>query len=262
MLVDWFTVGAQVLNFVILVWLMKRFLYRPILDAIDAREKRIAASLADAAAKMAQAQSERDDFQRKNDELDRQRDSLLSQAAEDADAERRRLVEQARQAADALAAKRQEALRADAQRLSRDLARRTQDEVFAITRKALSDLATTSLEASATDVFVRRLRSLSGNNKDQMAGALARADEPVRVRSAFDLPQEQRAAIRSAVDEVFRPGIELRFETAPELVGGIELSANGQKLAWSIAEYLASMQQAVDGLLVPASSPDAAAAAR
>ena len=42
MLIDWFTVGAQALNFLILVWLMKRFLYKPILHAIDAREKRIA----------------------------------------------------------------------------------------------------------------------------------------------------------------------------------------------------------------------------
>ena len=51
MLIDWFTVGAQALNFVILVWLMKRFLYVPVLDAIDAREKRIATQLGDATAK-------------------------------------------------------------------------------------------------------------------------------------------------------------------------------------------------------------------
>ena len=60
MLIDWFTVGAQVLNFLILVWLLKRFLYKPILDAIDAREERIAAELADADAKKAEAQKERD----------------------------------------------------------------------------------------------------------------------------------------------------------------------------------------------------------
>ena len=58
MLIDWFTVGAQVVNFLILVWLLKRFLYRPILDAIDAREKRIARVLADTDAKKAAAQKE------------------------------------------------------------------------------------------------------------------------------------------------------------------------------------------------------------
>ena len=62
MIIDWFTVGAQALNFLILVWLMKRFLYKPILHAIDERERRIAVALADANAKKTAAQKERDDF--------------------------------------------------------------------------------------------------------------------------------------------------------------------------------------------------------
>ena len=48
MLIDWFTVGAQAVNFLILVWLLKRFLYKPVLAAIDAREKKIAATIEDA----------------------------------------------------------------------------------------------------------------------------------------------------------------------------------------------------------------------
>lgn len=42
MLFDWFTVLAQIANFLILMWLLKRFSYKPVLDTIDAREKRIA----------------------------------------------------------------------------------------------------------------------------------------------------------------------------------------------------------------------------
>ena len=158
MLIDWFTVGAQALNFLILVWLLKRFLYKPILDAIDAREKRIAAELADADAKKAEAQKERDEFQHKNEEFDQQRAALLSKATDEAKAERQRLLDEARKAADALSAKRQEALRSDAQNLNQAIRRRTQQEVFAIARKALTDLATTSLEERMGEVFTRRLR--------------------------------------------------------------------------------------------------------
>ncbi|MEO8614423.1 MAG: F0F1 ATP synthase subunit B, partial [Luteolibacter sp.] len=86
MLIDWFTVGAQALNFLILVGLMKRFLYKPILSAIDAREKKIAAELADADAKKADAQKERDDFQHKNEEFDQQRAGLLKKATDEAGA--------------------------------------------------------------------------------------------------------------------------------------------------------------------------------
>src|SRR5476649_276177 len=110
MLIDWFTVGAQALNFLILVWLMRRFLYRPILNAIDAREKKIAAELADAAAKKAEAQKDRDEFQKKNTDFDQQRAALLGKATDDAKAEGRRLLDEAGKAADALSATRQEAL--------------------------------------------------------------------------------------------------------------------------------------------------------
>src|SRR5271155_1747633 len=115
MLIDWFTVGAQALNFIILVWLLKRFLYKPILDAIDAREKRIAAELADADAKRAVAQKERDEFKQRNDDFDRQRAALLAQAVDEAKAERQRLVDEARKAADDLSARRRETLSNDAQ---------------------------------------------------------------------------------------------------------------------------------------------------
>ncbi len=257
MLIDWFTVGAQALNFLVLVWLLKRFLYKPILDAIEAREKRIAAELADAAAKEGEAQKERDEFQHKNEEFDQQRAALLGKATDEAKVERQRLIDEARQAADALGAKRQEALRNDAQELNQAISRRTQQEVFAIARKALTDLASTSLEERLGEVFTRRLRTMDGKAKECLGEALKTASQPALVRSVFDLPEEQRAAIQNALNETFSAEIRLRFETAPDLVSGIELSTNGQKVAWSIADYLASMEKGVSELLKEKARPDA-----
>ena len=249
MLIDWFTVGAQALNFIILVWLLKRFLYKPILNAVDAREKRIAAELADADAKKADAQKERDEFQRKNEEFDQQRTALLSKATNEAKAERQRLLDDARKAADALSTKRQEALRNDANNLNQAIRRRTQQEVFAIARKVLTDLATTSLEERMSEVFTRRLRMMDGKAKQGLGEVLKTASEPALVRSAFDLPAAQRAAIQNALNETFSAEVHVQFETAPDLVSGIELTTNGQKIAWSIADYLASLEKGVGELL-------------
>ena len=259
MLIDWFTVGAQALNFVILVWLMKHFLYKPILNAIDTREKRIATELADADAKKAEAQKDRDEFQHKNEEFDQQRAALLSQATSEAKAERQRLLEEARQAADALSAKRQETLRNDAQNLNQAISRLTQQEVFAIARKALTDLATTSLEERVGDVFIRRLRETNGQAKADLASALKTASDPAVVRSAFDLPVEQRVAIQNAINETCSAEINVQFETAPDLVSGIELVTNGQKLAWSIADYVASLEKGLGELMKEKDKPDAKA---
>ena len=69
------------------------------------------------------------------------------------------------------------------------------------------------------------------------------------VRSAFDLPPEQHAAIQKALNETFSADIHIQFETAPEVVSGIELSVNGQKVAWSIADYLAALEKSAGELL-------------
>jgi F-type H+-transporting ATPase subunit b len=249
MLIDWFTIAAQALNFLILVWLMKRFLYKPILNTIDAREQRIAKELADAEAKKADAQKEREAFKGKNREFDRQRDALLSQATEEAKAERQRLLDEARQTAEGLHAKRQDAMEREQLSLNDEIARRTREEVFAIARKTLTDLAGTSLEERISEVFRRRLRELDGEAKEGFAKILKTSSDPVLVHSAFELPSEQRAAIQHALNETFSAEVHVRFETAPDVISGIELTANGRKVAWSIADYLTSLEKSVGELL-------------
>jgi F-type H+-transporting ATPase subunit b len=249
MLIDWFTVSAQVVNFLILVWLLKRLLYKPILNAIDAREQRIAKELADADTKETEAEKEREKLQKKNEEFDQQRGELLSKAKDEAKAERQRLLDEARQAADTLRTKRQDALTREQESLNDEITRRTREEVFAIARKALTDLAGTTLEERMSEVFRRRLRELSNDAKEGIAKALKTSSDPVLVRSAFDLPSEQQKAIQHTLQETFRAEIQVRFETAPDVISGIELTANGRKVAWSIGDYLASLEKSVSELL-------------
>jgi F-type H+-transporting ATPase subunit b len=245
MLIDWFTVGAQALNFVVLVWLMKRYLYKPILHAIDAREKRIATELSTADAKQKDAEKKSVEFQRKNDEFDQQRAELLAKATGEVKAERERLLEEARKAADAFSAKRQETLSNDARNLDQAVSRRAQDEVFAIARRALTDLATTSLEERLGEVFTRRLLKMDNQAKARLSEAIKKASPPVVVRSAFALPAEQRAVVQNALNEACSADVRIRFETAPDLISGIEVATDGLKVGWSIAEYLGSLEKGV-----------------
>ncbi len=251
MLFDWFTFGAQTLNFLVLVWLLKRFLYKPILNAIDEREQRIVAELADAEAKQAAAQLERAEFQRKNAEFDSERTELIRKATNEANAEGERLSAAVRAAADALATKRSEALRSEARSLNQALTQRAQAVVFQIARKTLSDLATTSLEERVGEVFTRRLHAMSGEAKALLAEALSATAEPALIQSAFELPAQQQAALQRAVNETFSADVQVRFEVAPNVISGIELSCGGQKVGWSIREYLASLEHGVAELLEP-----------
>lgn len=261
MLIDWFTVGAQALNFVVLAWLLKRFLYRPVLDAIAAREGLIAKQIADAVATKRSAEELRQSFVEKSEAFDRDRSTLLNQAIREAQAERERLIAVARQAADALGAKRREALRNEAAQLQRTLGESTRREVFEITRRVLADLATASLETSLADVFVRRLGELDGPARDGLAAALSTPGAHPVVQSAFALPDAQRVAIQSAVKTCVRSDIAIEFVTAPELVSGIELIGAGQRLSWTIDQYLGALERTIAELMLPASQSTASATA-
>ncbi len=246
MLIDWFTVIAQVVNFLILVWLLKHFLYRPILNAIDAREKRIATEIAEADAKKTQALKERDEFRQKNEAFDQQRSVRMNQVIEEAKTERSRLLDDVRQEADKLRNKLHEALKNEQKGLNDALSLRAREEVFAIARKVLADLAGTTLEERMTEIFLARLRELNDAGMADLKSAFKASSNP---RTAFDLPTEQCAAITAASKEILGSDKQLKFKTAPDLVSGIEISADGQKIAWSIADYLTSLAKNVDSLL-------------
>jgi F-type H+-transporting ATPase subunit b len=247
MLIDWFTVIAQAVNFLVLVWLMKRYLYQPILKALDAREQRIAAELADADAKKAEALAEREEFKLKNEEFDQQRIGLLSKATNDAAAEHSKLLDEARQDADTLRGKLQDKLGNEFRNLHDEIARRTQAEVFAIARKTLTELSGASLEQRMVEVFVQRLRELNDSERGKLAAISAQ--DKATVRSAFELPQSQQAMIEETIKATLGLRSPVRFEIVPSLIGGIELIMHGQKVAWSISDHLASLEKELAALL-------------
>lgn len=249
--IDWFTVTAQALNFVVLVWLLKRFLYGPILQAVDAREKRVAAELADAAAQQTKAQQERDDFERKNAEFDQQRAARLEQVKTEGAQQRQHLLDEARAAASAWSEKREASLHAEAQQLDKIIRGRAQQEVFAIARKTLHDLASATLEEQVCDVFVRRLQATDGPLRATLAKALGAGSETLLVRSAFELTAPMRQTIAQAVHELVPMQAPVQFVVSAELVCGIELVGAGHKLGWNVLDYLQVMEQRVGDLLAP-----------
>jgi F-type H+-transporting ATPase subunit b len=250
MLIDWFTVGAQIVNFLILVWLLKHFLYKPILDAIDAREKRIAAELADADTKKAEAEKERTDFEDKNKVFDLNSGAPCSAKP--------RTKRRPSASASSIKPKRMRKACAQPKRM------RCAEIKFAWQVKSPFWPKTRSLQSrerhsrisppSALKSGSERYSHAACGNwirkaKELLGAALKDSSQPALVRSAFDLPTDQRAAIQNALNESFSAVVRIKFEDSQEVICGIELTVNGQKVAWSISSYLAELSKKVSDLV-------------
>jgi F-type H+-transporting ATPase subunit b len=156
-----------------------------------------------------------------------------------------------------LRASQADALRSDQIRLGSEITLLAEKEVFEIVRKTLADLATVSLEERVGEVFTRRLRELDPKAKELLGTALKNSSEPTLVRSAFDLPAMQQAAIQNALNETFSADVKIRFGKSQDAVCGIELTASGQKISWSISSYLAALENQVRALTDTQSSASA-----
>jgi F-type H+-transporting ATPase subunit b len=241
MLVDWFTTVAQIVNFLILVWLLKRFLYKPTLRAMDEREQRMVKALRDAEEQKSHAENERRVFEKKCQELAEEKDQVLKSATLHAEEERKKMVSVAREDVARLEAQWRTAI--DHEKAARfdEFTTRIKNEIFAISRQALSDLANVDLETSIAERFTKRLKSLEPGERDRLVASVRTSPSAVVIRSAFEIAENNRRRIEEAVREILGAVPIIQFVIASELIGGIELITNGHKVSWTIQSYLSSL---------------------
>jgi F-type H+-transporting ATPase subunit b len=249
MLIDWFTFIAQIINFLVLIWLLKRFLYKPILNAIDEREKRIAAQIREAETLKKEATGELENFQQKNQELDHHRQELLSAARSEVDSERQRLLEQTRSDIEKLRSELQETIRNEQEKLGSEIMQRTRKEIFSVVRKTLHDLASVSLEDQMTNVFVDRIKNLDITEKELLHSEITQVQGKVVLRCTFELSPNQQTKVEEILKKEFGSETKMNFEIMSNLISGIELIAGGYKLVWSIDDYLESLEKSISELL-------------
>jgi F-type H+-transporting ATPase subunit b len=247
MQLDWFTTVAQIVNFLILVALLKRFLYGPIVRAMNSREAHIAARLHEAEDKLAVAERQTALYHDRLHELDARRDALLVQAKEDAEAQRQHLLEQARQDVQQAQARWHTLLQQERLSFLQELRQQAGQQVCAVARQALTDLASVDLERVVVDHFLERLQGIDDAVRHTLATA-AHA-EGVVVRSAFPMPSDIRQRVAHAVHTTLVTGVDVAFATQPNMLCGIELEVSGHKIAWNLAQYVVSLEERMDAIL-------------
>lgn len=240
--INWFTVIAQIVNFLILVWLLKRFLYKPVLNAIDEREKKIAAQLEDAAMKKAEARKEQDLFRKKNEAFDRERAAKIEEVQEHVDSEKQRLFEEVRKESTALRSKFADSLKQQEQEIKNTVKRKTKKEVFAIAGKTLSDLANADLEEQVIKVFINKIEGLNKIEKAKFIGALKGTTAPILIKSVFELSENSKEKLEKTLEKTTKTERDFQYLLQPELVSGIVLETASFQLSWNIESYLESLK--------------------
>lgn len=243
--IDLFTVIAQIVNFIILLLLLKYLLYGRITEAMDKREEMIASRINDAELKKSEADEKYKDLLRKEEQLERESKSRLRKAAEEAEASKKVMLEDARHEVEETKKRWHESVRRQQQSFLRELRLRSGEEVYAVARKALSELADADLETQIALAFIARLRDLPDPGKQEIFRLVQDSSEGIAVHSSFDLAEELKKNLLEVLHGQFGKELSVSFELSSELVCGIELRAGDRRVSWTLDNYLSTLEDKV-----------------
>ncbi|MCK9607079.1 MAG: hypothetical protein M0R33_11600 [Methylomonas sp.] len=252
MQIDWLTVAAQWINFLILMWLLRRFLYQPIVQAMDKRQQTMAANARAAEQKMQQAEQEADNYRNQLAELETHRTALMTAARQAAENEREKLAKQARAEFEILSQQWRHDLAREKTECQNRLCNELSRLITATARKALQDLSSQELEQALFDNFLNRLNALSTREKQLLS---ASGPEDMALASSRELDEASRTRFADAMKRILpHSNVNVRFEVLPDSRLGLILTSPAYTLEWRVERYFEELQAELDTLLNRAAS--------
>lgn len=239
MLINWFTVAAQIVNFLILLYLLKRFLYKPILRAMEERERRIASAMEETKKAEKAAQRKARELEEEKRAFLEAKEQFMLDAKKEVEAWRDRTMQGAKSEIDDLRRSWRTRLDEDKRGFVEKLKADVAGHIMRISEKTLQDLANRDLEHEIVSVFLKK----AGEDSDLFSpeglpGAAV-------VRSGFELDEHGREAVQGFLGERLRGGTEFRFEVLKDLGMGIQIMAGDRKVEWNLSDYLDDLEEKI-----------------
>ncbi len=248
MIIDWYTIIFQIINFMILVFLLRRFLYGPVIRAMDEREQKIVQREEDAEVKKKEAEQESQAYRRKKEELEEQEEEILEQAQTAAEKEKRELLDQARQEVDETRLRWHEAFEREKETFVSELRRRIGHQACAVARRCLQDLADARLEEMTWELFLKKLSHLPDRDRSELEKALEKSGNKLTLRTAFETTSARGEELKEILEQLV-PELdgEINLATVADenLICGLELDAGGYRVAWNMDSYLEGVEEQV-----------------
>ncbi len=260
MQIDWLTLTAQIANFLVLIWLLQKFLYAPITNAMARREERIEERLIDARKAREEAEAEAKALRDQQQALEDSKADILDDARKGAGDLRKGLEEEVREDVRQMHRTWQQHLEDEHAELAQTLQRRVAGQVLGVVRQILSEFADTDLEGQIADVFIRRLEAISEDDLDRLTESAKRGQDQALVESGLELPPAIRSRITRAIHEKLEDGVDVQYRTDPDILLGIRMILSDLTVEWSAARHLDRLQANIDESLEAAAGKPAEAA--
>jgi len=235
---DWTTFILEIINFLVLVWILQRFLYRPVMNVVAQRRATISQSLQEAQTTQQQATELKTQYENRLGDWQQEREAARKQLGDEIEAQRQKLMAQLqselteqRRKEQVLAARRDENLLREARQQAQVLS-----EQFAA--KLLNRVAGPAVEGRLLEMLLEDLATLPEEQRKNLVAAQRDNQAPVQVISAFPLNDAQRQRLSAALQKTLEMAISCEFREDPTVVAGVSIHIGAHYLQANLKEEL------------------------
>ncbi|HMB75845.1 MAG TPA: hypothetical protein VKN76_05570 [Kiloniellaceae bacterium] len=247
MQIEWWTLAIQAVNFLVLLWLLRRFLYRPVRAVIEKRRAESDAAFAQAAAKEAEVEELKQQLEAERSAVAEERQAMLKKLHQEAAAEHDKSLERARDEARTLTEAARTAIEKERQAALHDLQGQTAQLAVELAARLLGQMEADLPPDAYLTKLEMQLKSLSSVELDELKADLAGQGGAPVVVTAQPLPVDTQDRWRRRLAAIVGPADATAFETDPALVGGAEIRFPHSRFKFTWADRLETARKALLG---------------
>jgi len=235
---NWTTFLLEIINFLVLVWILKRFLYQPVLDVIEKRRHAIESGISEAKRLQSEAESLKDQYSGRLGEWEAERRSLRDAMSHEIDDERARRL--AALESELSRAKEKARVADERQRLKekRSTEQLALEQGAAFASRLLEQTSGPDLEKRFVSLLIEGLSGLSARASTGLREQWGAAPEAIEVESAYALDEPQRARLIAALKDLTGLSVPVHFAEDESLLAGLRITIGAFVLAANVRDEL------------------------
>jgi F-type H+-transporting ATPase subunit b len=240
---NWSTFVLEIINFLILVWILKRFLYKPVLDVIRRRQVNIQKNLDDAQALQQQATIMEEKYKNRLTEWENERNVLYTELEEEIEAERQKRLAALHVSLEEEQKKSKQIEQRKLEILRLNLEKNALAQGAQFSARLLSEAAGPELENNLLMFFLKELSSLSSKQLDMLHSSASNNTNKILVSSAYPIENDMRQILEDAIKNKLKLNVPIHYELNKELLAGIRIAMGAWVLQLNLRDELKSFAE-------------------
>ena len=243
---DWWSFALQTINFAILVWLLHRFLYRPVLRLIEARRSEIDKQFINVKAAQDEVKSQAAEIKAERAKIGAEREQAIKTATQQAEGLARARKAQAEKEAAALMDGARKTLANEREQALTEARRSALDLAAQMTRRLIESMPIEKRADAWLDLIEKYFDHLPEHERSMLIAQLA-GEAAVTVLTATPLPEASKQAWREGLRKILGDEAAIDFAMDLQLIAGVELHFPQAILRFSLQGTLSSLRSELEG---------------